>query len=95
MRPPPFQITRVAARARKFLAKRDRKTQAEVAAAFTFLQTISPFHHPNPNAIKRLHGRLEGLYRFRVGSLRIIYSVDEKNREIEVLTIDDRGDVYK
>lgn len=56
----PFRITRVSARARKFLMKRDRKTQEEIAAAFAFISNESPFHHPNPKTIKRLHGPLEG-----------------------------------
>jgi len=93
--PPPFRIMRVAAQARKFLAKRDRKTQATIAAALDFLSTVSPFHHPNPKAIKRLHGELEGFYRFRVGRIRIVYSVDSAARTIEIVNIDDRGDVYK
>jgi mRNA-degrading endonuclease RelE of RelBE toxin-antitoxin system len=69
---PPFRITRLSSQARKFLAKRDRKSQYQIAAALDFLSSVSPFHHPNPTTIKRLHGKLEGLYRFRVGRIRII-----------------------
>ena len=90
-----FRITRVSSQAAKFLSKRDRKTQQAIAAAFDFLVSISPFHHPNPTTIKRLHGKLEGLFRYRVGRIRIVYSVDESARTIEIISIDDRGDVYK
>ncbi len=38
---------------------------------------------------------LEGFYRYRVGRIRIVYSVDETARTIEIVNIDDRGDVYK
>lgn len=91
----PFRITRIASRAAKFLAKRDRKSQKEIADAFDYMCNVSPFHHPNPKTIRRLHGEFEGLYRYRIGKIRIIYEVDESARTIEILNIDDRGDVYK
>lgn len=75
--------------------KRDRKTQEEIAAAFAFISNESPFHRPNPKTIKRLHGPLEGLYRYRIGRIRIVYSVDETARTIDIVNIDDRGDIYK
>lgn len=92
---PPYRIARISSRARKFITKRERKTQEEIAAALDFLTTVSPFHHPNPKAIRRLHGKLEGLWRFRIGSIWIVYRVDEALRGIEIVNIDDRGDVYK
>ncbi|MBI3537923.1 MAG: type II toxin-antitoxin system RelE/ParE family toxin [Chloroflexi bacterium] len=95
MSQPPFRITRVSNRTRKFIAKRDRKTQKEIAAAFDFLCAVSPFHHPNPKTIRRLHGELEGLWRYRLANIRIIYGIDEDTRSIEIVSIDDRGDVYK
>ena len=95
MSPEPFRITRLSTRARKFLEKRDRKTQKEIADAFIFLTTVSPFHHPNPKTIRRLRGTLEGLIRYRIRDMRIVYRVDEIARTIEIVNIDDRGDVYK
>jgi mRNA interferase RelE/StbE len=92
---PPFRITRLSSQARKFLAKRDRKSQHQIAAALDFVSSVSPFHHPNPTAIKRLHGKFEGLHRFRVGRIRIIYSVDQSVQSIDIISIDDRGDAYK
>jgi len=89
-----FRITRIAAHASKFIAKRDRKMQEAIADAFDYLQG-SPFRHSNPNTIRRLHGQLEGLYRYQIGKIRIIYSVDVTRRVIEILNIDNRGDVYK
>jgi len=45
--------------------------------------------------IKKLHGRLAGKYRVRVGELRIIYTVDEANGIIRIEAIGPRGAVYK
>jgi len=45
--------------------------------------------------IKKLHGRLAGKYRVRVGELRIIYTVDEANGIIMIEAIGPRGAVYK
>lgn len=91
----PFRITRIASHAVKFIAKRDRKSQKEIADAFDFMRNVSPVHHSNPKTIRRLHGEFEGLYRYRVGKIRIIYSIDKVAHIIEILNIDDRGDVYK
>ena len=38
--------------------------QKEIADALDYL-AASPFHHPNPKTITRLHGNLEGFLRFR------------------------------
>ena len=64
MSQPPFQISKISTQAKKFIVKRDRKMQKEIADALDYL-AASPFHHPNPKTITRLHGNLEGFLRFR------------------------------
>jgi len=86
---------RISTQASKFIAKRDRKTQEEIAAAFRFLENVSPFRHSNPKTIRALHGKLEGYYRFKIGDIRIVYAVNPSTRIIEIVNIDNRGDVYK
>jgi len=44
---------------------------------------------------KRLHGELEGKYRYRMGSIRIVYEVDIENKTVKVKAIKSRGDSYK
>jgi len=44
---------------------------------------------------KMLKGELYGKWRTRVGSLRIVYTVDEGLKKVNVLLIAPRGDVYK
>ena len=48
---------------------------------------------PDGNTVK-LSGKL-GLYRLRVGSYRIIFSIDADNLLIKVVEAGNRGDVYK
>ncbi len=45
--------------------------------------------------IKRLKGRWKEFYRLRIGKIRIIIAIDEKNEVIRVYEIGFRGDVYK
>jgi len=44
--------------------------------------------------IKKLKGKWGGFYRIRKGNLRIIVSIDFKNRVIFVYSIDFRGNIY-
>ncbi len=45
--------------------------------------------------IKKLKGRLEGKYRYEIGGLRLIYTVDVRDNIICIEAIGPRGDVYK
>lgn len=44
---------------------------------------------------KRLHGPLEGRFRYRVTSLRVIYAVDLEARQVIVEAIGSRGGIYR
>ena len=43
---------------------------------------------------KPLTDEYKGLYRYRYGDYRIIYSIDRKNKEIVVSRVGNRRDVY-
>ncbi|NJL65522.1 MAG: type II toxin-antitoxin system RelE/ParE family toxin [Methylacidiphilales bacterium] len=45
--------------------------------------------------IKKMKGDWEGFYRLRVGKNRVIFTLDNDSRDIEVYVIGARGDVYK
>ncbi len=49
---------------------------------------------PNEGDIRPMSGH-EGLFRLRVGSYRLIYTVENDVLTVHVLTIGNRGDVYK
>ncbi len=71
--------------AEKFLRKQTPKTQQNL------MKTI--YRLPDGTDIKRLKGY--DFYRIRVGNIRIIYSIKEEIRVINIENIDNRGDVYK
>ena len=50
-------------------------------------------NNPFPPNSKKLQG--EGDYRLRIGSFRVIYTIDKKRREITVLRIAHRKTVYR
>ena len=45
--------------------------------------------------IKRLRGTFEGKYRYSVGYLRIVYSVNREEKTVLIEAIGPRGDIYK
>jgi len=61
------------------------KTKMELVARDPFS------NHPNLTSLK---GMTVG-YRLRVGNLRVVYELDNKNKTIIVWKIDFRGSVYK
>ena len=78
-------------KARKCYQKLDSDSQARFEKLLDILET-SPFYYGK--CIKRLTGELEGLYRFRIGRLRIFYIIDIENKTVIITNIDVRGDVY-
>ena len=70
----------------KFLKKQDKPTQERLMKAINEL--------PNGTDIKRLQG-YENLYRKRVGDIRVLYSIKEEVKIVNIENIDNRGDVYK
>lgn len=71
--------------AEKFLRKQTLKHQQNIMTAIHKL--------PDGSDIRRLKGY--GLYRLRVGDVRVIYSINEEIKVINIENIDNRGDVYK
>lgn len=43
----------------------------------------------------RLHGKLEGLWKWRVGKYRLIYMIDERESSVVFLDVGLRKSVYK
>lgn len=71
--------------AEKFLRKQNKKTQERLLDAIYKL--------PYGTGIKKLQGH--NMYRMRVGSIRILYTVDDVIKIISVEDIGNRGDIYK
>jgi mRNA interferase RelE/StbE len=51
-----------------------------------------PYFGPN---IRKLQGHAPATWRYRTGPYRIFYSVDEDERIVFMLTLDDRKDAYR
>lgn len=81
----------LARKAAKFYKKCDTITAKRLNFAFSKLSK-DPFRDYN---IKQLSGKLEGSLRLRLGDIRIIYSVDDRNKIVYIEVVDFRGDVYK
>ena len=77
--------------AAKYYQKSDTTTKQKLNKCFEALKE-NPFSDAN---IKRLHGELTGLYRYRVGSLRVVYKIEEEKVMVIVVAIGSRGDIYK
>ena len=71
--------------AQKFLTKKDKSMRLRIYKAIYKL--------PDGTDIKKLKGH--NLYRLRVGDCRILYTIDEVIKLIDIENIDNRGDVYK
>ena len=52
----------------------------------------APYYGPN---IKKLRGYNPETWRYRIGNYRIFYLVDDDNRVVFILTVDNRKDAYK
>jgi mRNA interferase RelE/StbE len=47
------------------------------------------------NNIKKLKGYSPDTWRYRIGKFRLFYIIDQKDRIVFVLTVDDRKDAYR
>jgi mRNA interferase RelE/StbE len=52
----------------------------------------SSYFGPN---IKKLKGEYEGVYRYRIGSNRVFYLIDETSQTVYMIDIQKRKDSYK
>ena len=71
--------------AQKFLDKQNKNNRIRLYKAIYKL--------PEGTDIKKLKGH--NLYRLRVGDFRVLYSIDDVIRLIDIENIDSRGDIYK
>lgn len=77
--------------AQKVYSSVDDNTARRLNKAFDDMAD-NPFFGKN---IKKLKGKLEGLYRYRVGEYRLVYELNEKQIHVYVLWIGKRKDAYK
>ena len=78
-------------RAAKYLKSLPSSLQQRIKAALSQLSE-SPLNYPG--AI-RMAGDWSGYYRIRVGSIRVIFWLDENEDVVYIDHIGSRGDIYK
>ena len=67
----------------------DKKTQKKI------LQRVKEYLPQNPVSLgKPLRGIFKGFFRYRIGNIRIIYTLDHENETVSILKIGDRKNVY-
>lgn len=77
--------------AQRFYDRCDKTIAKKLARCFQSLEK-------NPrqgNNIKQLKGPFAGAYRYRVGDLRVVYTIHEDEVAVFVITIAKRSDVYR
>ena len=67
----------------------DKKTQKKI------IQRVKEYLPQNPVSLgKPLKGIFKGLFRYRFGNIRIIYTLDHETETVLILKIGDRKNVY-
>jgi mRNA interferase RelE/StbE len=74
-----------------FYEQADRPLARKLARCFAQLEQ-DPRRHNN---IKRLSGKLAGRLRYRVGDWRVIYRIDDRAAQVNVLLIAHRSEIYE
>lgn len=74
----------------KAIEKLSRVDQARV---YIHLKSLETDPRPPGKKIKHFYG-IEHGYRLRVGSVRVVYSVDDTSKRVFVIDIGYRGDIY-
>jgi mRNA interferase RelE/StbE len=77
--------------AQRFYQRSDKPVSKKLARCFESLET-----DPRAgNNIKPLKGKFTGSYRFRVGDLRVVYTINDQAVTVFIITIAKRSDVYE
>lgn len=76
--------------AQKFYEHAEDNIVRKINRCFNQLKN-NPYEHPN---IKSLKGPLKGNFRYRIGSYRVVYKINEEKKEIIILVIIHRSKGY-
>jgi len=77
--------------AERFYQRCDKPVAQKLARCFGSLEN-------NPrqgNNVKALKGKLAGAYRYRLGDMRVVYTINDLAVTVFVITIAHRSDVYE
>ena len=70
----------------------ERLSSNEVSRIFAKIEALA--NTPRPAGCRKLVGE-SNLWRIRVGDYRVVYSIDDSGRIVDIVTIRHRSDVYR
>ncbi len=73
----------------KFIAKQEKSVQERIAQGLRDL-----LNDPPTGDIKQMKGYI-GLYRLRIGTMRMLFEISRSEKVIYIRAIDSRGGIYK
>ncbi|CAM4038622.1 type II toxin-antitoxin system RelE/ParE family toxin [Cohnella lubricantis] len=73
----------------KFIAKQEKRIQEQITQGLKGLLIIPPV-----GDIKPMKGFI-GLYRLRIGTLRILFEINHDEKVVYIRAIDSHGGIYK
>jgi mRNA interferase RelE/StbE len=74
----------------KELQRLQKPTVKKIEKAITELAK-----NPRPAGVKKLKGNTEDLYRIRSGDYRVVYSIEDEIKVIDIRKIGHRKDIYR
>lgn len=77
--------------AQAFFDEAQPPLKRKLLRCFEHLQ-LSPEHGGN---VKRLSGRLAGLWRYRVGDYRVVYQIRKSKVDVLIVEVGHRRDIYE
>lgn len=81
---------RLERRAEKELRSLDQRDRSRVLQAIEALA-----NEPRPNGVKKLKGEATVVWRIRVGSFRILYTINDTVLTISVIRVGHRKEIYR
>ncbi len=84
-----YSLTIKSSATKELQAISDKATLTRLIEKIKLLAT-----QPRPSRSEKLAGRLN-LYRVRQGNYRVIYSIDDETRVVDVVKVGHRRDVYR
>ena len=77
--------------AAKFLSKLDAKSHQLIS---NVIKKLRYFQEIKNLDVKPLKGKFRGMMRLRIGTRRILFTVEGREREIKIWLIENRGNTY-
>ena len=74
----------------KELQRLQKPTVKKIEKAITELAK-----NPRPAGVKKLKGNTEDLYRIRSGDYRVVYSIEDEIKVVDIRKIGHRKDIYR